>query len=69
MTGAESGQRVQLIEKQTEEVHYSELHTALEQYRGEDLPGSIVAVRYPSEDARKGRVEIEFAEVTADADD
>lgn len=47
---------VQEISQRTEEIHRSELAAALEQYRGEEIDGSIVAAQMPAE--RIGYVEL-----------
>lgn len=47
------------IETWIERVHHSELAGALEAFRQEDIPGKIVAARYPSDD--HGYIELTWA--------
>lgn len=48
------------------DVHYTELHTAIEQFRGVDIDGQLVHAQYPSEDVDQGWVKLTFGVVTTD---
>lgn len=50
-----------------EGIHYSAVHTALEQYLGRDIPGSLTMAHYPAEDLEKGDVKFVFTVVNEDA--
>lgn len=52
------------LSQTVEEFHYTEVHTALEQYRDEEYPGSITRIEYPSEDADHSNVRVFFTEAT-----
>lgn len=52
----------QQFKTRTERFHYTEIHTALEQYRDEEIEGKIVGIRYPTESS-DGFAEIELVTV------
>lgn len=59
---------VQTIHERVEEVHYTALHTALEQYLGRDIPGSLVYAHYPENELDQGNVKLVFAEASEKED-
>lgn len=52
----------EVFDQRIEEVHYTALHTALEQFHDRDFPGKITRIQYPSGDT-DGQVEITFTTV------
>lgn len=51
---------VQEIQEHVEEVHYSAVHTALEQYFDREIPGSLTYAHYPEADLDGGEVRFVF---------
>lgn len=66
MSSDESGDGVQRFEERIEEVHYTALHTALEQYLGKEIPGKLTYAHFPSDEVGHSNVELRFTEVVED---
>lgn len=54
---------VESLNENIEAIHYTVLHTALEQYLAREIDGSLTRVEYPSEGVKKGFVKLHFTEV------
>lgn len=52
---------MQELMEHVEEIHYTAVHTALEQYLDRDIPGSLVYAHYPENELEKGYVKLVFA--------
>lgn len=53
------------IETTQEAIHYTAVHTALEEYFKDEIDGKLVAAQYPNSDKSDGKILFTFAEVVS----